>query len=52
MYLDEDEDENEDDEDELNDPHLIHTSYVESNEEMSDGNVHEVEDDERTGKLQ
>lgn len=42
------EDEADDDEDELNElPHLIHTSFVESNEEMSDGNVNEVEE---TGK--
>lgn len=46
-YVDE-EDEADDDDDELNEmPHLIHASYVESNEEMSDGNVNEVEE---TGK--
>lgn len=45
---DEEEDDEEDDVIQL--PHLIR-SYVESNEEMteSDCNVHEVDDDERTG---
>lgn len=45
LFADE-EDEADDDEDEM--PHLIQ-SYVESNEEMSDGNVNEVEEAGKCG---
>lgn len=41
MFCVDEEDEADDDEDEM--PHLIQ-SFVESNEEMSDGNVNEVEE--------